>query len=433
MKMKEIKLIIIVLVSVCLVFLGLKVIQANTPDVPSDPADDFEPINISMCVEEVDITNPSQPIFRWSIDSSRNPQAKYWVRVYNQPPTKVEQQVTEKEESVTGPTVEFPAGSKVLDSGEVSSANNFYQAPADQLTIDETYWWIIAVKDAHGWTGWTGSESFHLSPLNERPNKPAFLKEVWTHCSFEASPQVAPGIIIFLNWDYSDPDGDPQTAYEIWLDEDLDFSGSRFKHLVEHISLPGPGFTYILNLSDNDENWGYYDVAGVFVSYTQLFWNYNYYWRVRVRDDQNNWSVFSDTKTFTTPLHAYPDPEFFCNGFSDCSTLKASEDEIVTLTDESDWHEFPAGNCFWVLPASVIVEPGYDETSDCEIKVRFTFGADQNIGFIATDGDGNSCSLEKTVNISLPLPKWKEVPPFGWLRNSWSAFRRFFAAVSFLI
>ena len=150
-KIKVISLIFII--SFLLFCFDLKLAQANSPDNPSDPA---VGTNIQACVNppEVNVSNPTQPIFQWTI--SGNSQERYWLRVYDQAPTSpVGGVCCDTSNQPTWPLA------PVLDTGEVSSNNNFYQVPAGQLEPGRTYWWCIAVKDAYDWTGWAGCKSFN--------------------------------------------------------------------------------------------------------------------------------------------------------------------------------------------------------------------------------------------------------------------------------
>ena len=150
-KIKVISLIFII--SFLLFCFDLKLAQANSPDNPSNPA---VGTNIQVCVNppEVNVSIPTQPIFQWTI--SGNSQEGYWLRVYDQAPTSPGGGVC----CDTGNQPTWPSA-PVIDTGEVSSNNNFYQAPAGQLAQGRTYWWCIAIKDAYDWTGWAGCKSFN--------------------------------------------------------------------------------------------------------------------------------------------------------------------------------------------------------------------------------------------------------------------------------
>lgn len=81
-----------------------------------------------------------------------------------------------------------------------------------------------------------------------------------------------------LPWTYSDPNGDPQASYKLQVDDNSDFGSMQID-------------TGIVDSSTHE----YVTPAGV------LLENQTYYWRVAVKDNTGEWSVFSNVALFNTP------------------------------------------------------------------------------------------------------------------------------------
>lgn len=244
------------------------------------------------------------------------------------------------------------------------------------------------------------------SPLcNQPPDKPTLPPEYpggvsWDHCSVKALS------IPIFHWIYSDPDGDNQTAYEIWVDDDSNFPDPKFNYLVEHIPLPGPQFSYRLDLNhDKEGDW-----------LSELAWSATYYWKVKVRDDHNNWSEWSTSTLFTTPLHAAPWPEFTL------SPNRVSLNQVVTFEDNSKCYTSPGNdefNCQDLVPPSYewdfdYIEPTFtvDDTTKGNAATSYNEVGNYKIKLRITDDIDTCYSETESVTVTLPLPEWMEIPPF---------------------
>jgi len=224
--------------------------------------------------------------------------------------------------------------------------------------------------------------------------------ETFDTCAYGTIPQVAPGLSVTLHWTYSDPEGNPQRAYEIWVDDNLaDLDNPldpKFNYSVVHAPLLGPDFAYTLNLNNDQE--------GDWLS--QLSWNTTYYWKVRAGDTAGNWSAWSIKDSLDTPEHAYPYVNF------SWSPQSPSVGEVVQFNDTSECYD-AAGNIVPCESWSWTFEDGDPATSTLQNpETKFTSSGSKDVDLTVTDSDVFSCFISRSLNIGLPLPGWKEIPPF---------------------
>lgn len=224
-------------------------------------------------------------------------------------------------------------------------------------------------------TGPGGSASDTLTINVNSPPSVSVKTAIWNCCADSLNPD--------LSWNYSDSDTDPQASY--WLQ--IKKSTDDWPASVINI---GEVFTSSNTYHPPDEI---------------LVFNTAYNWRVKVKDNQGNWSLsWSDpVGSFTTPKHAYPDftPPY---NFT-WSPQKPSAMEPVQFTDHTKFDN-GGSSWFWTFESAV------PATSVLQNPVA-TFSAPGNWEVIleVTDNDGYSCSTSDTVNVSKPLPEWKEVIP----------------------
>ena len=217
-----------------------------------------------------------------------------------------------------------------------------------------------------------------------------------TYCGITGYPPVR------LNWEFSDPD-DSQSAYQIQV-----ATSSNFSSLV----------------LDTDEIPGLAGQSKTFViqpPYPTLSWNRTYYWRLKVWDSQGtpstDWIVYQDNtpppESFTTASHSYPSPNFTP------SPQNPAADEVVTFIDSSKCYSAPGNvdyNCTtsaatqyqWDFNNNGIVDSTYKGNATTTYSTTNSY----TVKLTITDELGQTCDTTRGVNVSLPLPEWKEISPF---------------------
>lgn len=213
------------------------------------------------------------------------------------------------------------------------------------------------------------------------------------YCAHGLTPQAATGLTVTLNWEYFDRDNDVQDRYEIHVSEDPNFpSADRFERIATS-EVAG----YTLDPT-HDATWQ-----------NQLDWNTTYYWRVRAHDG-NFWSddwqedSFVVNRTHPSPLVAFSH-----------SPEQISVGEVVTFYDEDDENSSQVYDASTPLYTWTFAggDPGSIVTSSSTVTTTFEQQGNFLTNLEVTDGAGYSCSLEKTLDIKVPLPDWREVTPFG--------------------
>lgn len=281
--------------------------------------------------------------------------------------------------------------------------SNYSNVIAEDGTVGDSdtshYAWSGRPNDMRGGLGWIDMNPYRGNPdVSEddtvrfpepqaKPDQPELYTsehpngETWNHCSVQGLS------IPTFNWTYSHPEDVNQAGYHIQVDQ----GGSVLSPFLmnKEVNQPSIAKTPSTKWVRDNLNWG------------QL-----YAWKVRVKDVKEVWSVWSVTDNFSMPTHAYPWPDFSCDN-EDCSKVVLTEGKTVTLTDTSDYYT-ARDHCEWTLPDDSTVISG-NPNVDCVLEVKFTNTGEQEVGLEAYDVDGHSCATSKDLNITIPLPKWKEI------------------------
>ena len=339
-------LIILLILSSSLLF--WKIISANSPDNPDNPAGG---VDIGVCVDPPgpDLSNPSRPIFNW--ETSGHPQTQYWLKVDDANPP-------------------YSSPTPKLDTGAVVSGNNFHQAALGQLPQNKTYWYCMAASDSFGWTGWTGCNSFFLP---NRPPSAKTLTAISNYCSLTSN----------LSWTFDDPDyQDSQTAYQIQVDDNPAFSSPK----IDTGKLNFSSSSYLLDLR-------------------QLSYNTTYYWRLKVWDgigpDVSDWI---EGPSFVTPKHQGPSVDF--NWTS--GVLMANHTVLVKFLDNSTVYGGTTKLAWlWTFENGDPLNSIQKNPS-----ASFPSSVSQsNVALKVTDSDNYSCQTTKVVDIIGLRNKLKEIIP----------------------
>lgn len=202
---------------------------------------------------------------------------------------------------------------------------------------------------------------------------------------------------VYLYWQFYDPDlGDTRSAYQVQIDNNSDFS------LPEDDScLPSPG-----TCSPGHRSTTYSPPMAAAISFDAT-----YYWRVRVWDSQGAVSDWSYGPSFhTDPRYPWPDFDWspkaptvgeivqFCSVYEEdvCS------ENLTTFYDSN-----PAGRSWsWDFgdgTTSALKNPTHSYSEEKGYTVSLS----------VIDGAGyGPCTSTDSLSVTVPLPEWKEIPPF---------------------
>ena len=231
--------------------------------------------------------------------------------------------------------------------------------------------------------------------LNQSPDKPTGLSETWNHCSLQGTSKVT------LSWQYSDPNGDPQDSYQVLIDNNSDFSSLEIDSC--NTALSGGVDT----CQAGNSSWNYTPIPS-------LAWNTTYYWKVKVKDNQGNWSDWSDVDSFLTPSHAYPYPDF------SFSPKNPAKEQVIQFCSIEEGCPFSPANktvFYGVVPAQRSFSWDFDDGATSNLPNpthSYLNTGSYQVELTACDEVG-CCSISKPLKVSIPLPEWKEIPPTSWL------------------
>lgn len=254
---------------------------------------------------------------------------------------------------------------------------------------------------------------------NGLPDKPGVplgypAGESWDHCVFQELSLPT------FHWTYSDPEGNPQVAYEIRIDNDSDFTvvdGDEYRCGGQTCS-GGSSIAYT-PVSADWSDW--------------MAWNRANWWIVRVQDNYSNWSPWSDANQFVTPLHPYPSPDFTHE-----PSIPTAEEEVLFVDSSVCYSAGPtpylcknnlATRYQWDFEDDLSIDCDSNINSQCRGNATTTYIESGNylVRLNVTD-DLGACDTtgDTPISTSLPLPEYKEVPPIIWLKKLFASFIELF-------
>ena len=181
-----------------------------------------------------------------------------------------------------------------------------------------------------------------------------------------------------VGWNYSDPSGSPQSAYQVQIDDQGSFNSPEWDS----------GKVFCSGCRSN--------------STTQGILQFNITYRARVRawnqfDAVSDWTV---SDTWKTPPFAYPQVDFT---FSPSSPIPNSP---VQFTDQTAFYDSNPNGRRW----SWLFGDGGSSTQQ-NPQHSYNQANNYNATLTATDNANQSCSVTEPVNVQVPNPIWKEVNP----------------------
>jgi PKD repeat protein len=205
--------------------------------------------------------------------------------------------------------------------------------------------------------------------------------------------KLGPGATIF-SWTFTDPDGDSQSAYQVQIDNNSNFSSPEVD-------------SGKINSSSNS-----------YSPQTGLNYNTTYYWRVKVWDSEGNESSWSYGPSFTTPKHAYPTPAFTF------SPEKPQPGQAVQFTDKSQ----AFGGTIIKSWSWTFQDGNPSQSTQQNPTVTFSSYGQKQVTLKVVDSDNlGPCSTSTIINLRKPLPWWELLfNPSLWFKKLFASLRELF-------
>ncbi|HQO27454.1 MAG TPA: PKD domain-containing protein [Candidatus Pacearchaeota archaeon] len=178
-----------------------------------------------------------------------------------------------------------------------------------------------------------------------------------------------------FSWDFYDPQGGKQSAYQVQVSPDVNFS------------------TIEIDSGKVDSS------STIFTPNSSLAWGTKYYWQVKVWNQEGLNSGWTKGSRFTTPKHANPNVDFQWTPTDPSTYSEVTFVDISTLyggSAKASWE--------WTFEDADITY-----SDQATPVVRFNSDGPKKVALRLTDSDGYSGVREKTVNVRLAIPDWREV------------------------
>jgi len=232
-------------------------------------------------------------------------------------------------------------GSPVYDSGTDTSNKTSIAISLDELGYETEYYWHVRYRDSYdNWSGWSAETSF-TTISSSAPDKPANISPADAAIGIGLTPTL-------IGSAFSDPDeGDTHTASQ-WL-----------------ITATSGDYSDPVYDSGTDTS----NKTSIAIPSEKLDYGVTYYWHVRYRDSNGNWSAYSLETCFTAVVLHPPEqpaaisPPDDATGISLSPTLEAS---AFSDPDAGDTHTASQ----WLITATSgdYSDPVYDSGTDTSNK-----------------------------------------------------------------
>ncbi len=200
-----------------------------------------------------------------------------------------------------------------------------------------------------------------------------------SNLNYAAGNQCVAPLQPTFSWTYSDPEGTPQSSYQIQVDDSSGFGSPA--------------------VDSGQVNSGSNSYA---VPPGRLSFDEDYYWRVRVWDGSGLVSSWANGPNFTTQRHAAPSPNFTW------SPANPIVNQNTNFTDQTTFYGGASGqNWNWTFTNG---NPGQSSSRNPN-NVRFTSAGQKPVSLTVTDNDSLTCSATLNVNVSTSVPQFEEVIP----------------------
>jgi len=224
---------------------------------------------------------------------------------------------------------------------------------------------------------------------------------------------------VHFEWIYVDEDGDPETRFQFQIDDDPNFNSREVDRDFGGLSNPS----------------GTVNSQAVPVSVTpgsdRISFGKTYYWRVKVYDNQGGDSGWVSGDSFDTFSHALPAPDLEWSPEKPVIKDKVEFNSANSICYDSSNNPISCvgvATFSWTMPGTEGTNYRYVDGTNANFpnpKVIFLTPTRGNVRLEITD-DMGACSATKSLGITLPLPKWKEIPPVSWFRNYFASLISFF-------
>lgn len=230
-----------------------------------------------------------------------------------------------------------------------------------------------------------------------------------------------------ISWIYSDPAGNPQTDYEALINGGADIN-----------IVPDPAVTGLNPVNINPEWWGTGTTVppypGPLVGCNsgnsdenpqttcQLTWNTQYTAWARVKNSAGVWSAWtrmatyingvnppSPQLTWTTPIHAFPSPDFSISATSPAINSPVTFTETLPTFDALSTFASRSWN-FGDNTSLVYKFDGTQPFDTATTSHAYTAPGSYTVRFRGQDELG-VCESSAVINVQQPLPRWREVAP----------------------